>query len=113
MKYEFKGTPGLWNTTGTLNFIDGPDGHNEDYEGRHSICEVFGPDAKANQMLIASAPLLLSALIKAVEDIDESNNAIDVRTSNGLSSDVLQYPDWYAEAKSAIEAALNLKTVEK
>jgi hypothetical protein len=106
MKYKFTGTPGLWDTIGTLDFIDGPEGHNISDEGRHSICQVFGPDAKANQMLISAAPLLLSALIKVVEAVDIVIE--DTERFNFPSSP----PEWYAQAKSAIEAALNLKTVQ-
>jgi hypothetical protein len=58
------------------------------------------------------APLLLSALIKAVEAQDGIKNAADFLKSNNLHHRPYTYPEWYAEAKSAIEAALNLKTVK-
>ncbi len=61
----------------------------------------------ATGTLYAASPLLLSALIKAVEAVDQ---IIDTYKKEW---DDVAYPDWYAEAKSAIEAALNLKTVEK
>lgn len=112
MKYEFKGTPGVWNILGTLDFIDGPDDQNISDEGRHSICKVFGPDAKANQMLIAASPLLLSALIKAVEHADSISMAASILNDNDIDTLPYDLPYWYDEAKSAIEAALNLKTVQ-
>lgn len=46
--------------------------------------------------------LLLSALIKAVEEIDEKN-----RETTWSS---FYEPDWYNEAKQAIESALNIET---
>ncbi len=63
----------------------------------------------ATGTLYAASPLLLSALIKAVEDADQS-----IKDQLAFCNEMpVEYPDWYAEAKSAIEAALNLKTVQK
>lgn len=66
-------------------------------------------DREAYAQLFAASPLLLSALIKAVEYADQS-----IKDQLAFCVEIpVEYPDWYAEAKSAIDAALNLKTVQK
>lgn len=114
-KYKFAGTPGIWDCTETK-------------AGKHKVVDKngfsivttpgYGEESKANTRLIAASPLLLSALIKAVDGIAmeaRRNYELDCYTHNLIIGDATPdeyYPDWYAEAKSAIEAALNLKTVQ-
>lgn len=106
-KYEFKGTPGEYKVTDTA-FIYALHVRN----GERLKCNRFQarvyPDyaggvteeeATATAILFAASPLLLSALIKAVEAIDQQN------TPRKYSE--YYTPDWYVEAKSAIEAAIN------
>ena len=98
-KYQFRGTAGKWEYAETKT-------------GKHKVINKNGwsiattpgynKECKADAILIASSPLLLSALIKAVEAVDQEDEGY-----NGYF-----IPNWYSEAKEAIEAALNLKTVQ-
>ena len=58
--------------------------------------------AISNGMLCAAAPLLLSALIKAVEDHERVAAWFNAHKGN-----IIRYPvpDWYHEAKDALAAA--------
>jgi len=55
-----KYTPGLWTANGDQVEVE-----TEKNDG-YRVCDVFGPDYKANANLIAAAPDLLEAL-KAIE----------------------------------------------
>lgn len=70
---------------------------------------VSDEEAAANAHLIAAAPLLLSALIKAVEYHDGYVAYQEERT--GVKEGYR--PEWYNEAKAALTAAgVTVKTVE-
>lgn len=104
IKYEFAGTPGPWHAVQYACYWEL---HTEPFYGEKSLlnhedCSTAGLNAN----LAASSPLLLSALIKAVELEDIK------RLSYEFLATPYTLPDWYAEAKSAIEVALNLKTVQ-
>jgi hypothetical protein len=53
---------------------------------------------EANALLLCTAPLLLSALMKAVEDVEGYP---------AFTRDAMVLSEWYAEAKSAIAKATN------
>lgn len=59
---------------------------------------------EANAYLIAAAPLLLSALIKAVEEEDRTYKSFWLHQGD-RKSESYQWPEWYHEAKTAIAAA--------
>jgi hypothetical protein len=113
MKYEFKGTPGIWLLSDETVSPYEKGFYHDTYNGiragagcftsqdRNEGFDITGCISIENAQLIASAPLLLSALIKAVED-----------EAFYMEGGGIEAP-WFKEAKSAIEAALNLKTVEK
>lgn len=61
-------------------------------------------EAEANARLVSAAPLLLSVLIKAVEREEWARKRFGVED--------IKYPDWYYEAKSVIEKALNINTTQ-
>lgn len=107
----FKYTPQPWSIINgaVYYFIDGPDGHNMSYDGRHSICQLFGPDAPYNLALFTAAPLLLSALMKAVEDAEDMK---DLTEHQFPEQGPYQYPEWYHEAKAAISKATNITKSE-
>lgn len=61
---------------------------------------------EANAQLIAAAPLLLSALIKAVEDFDHRTDLVTEMHEQGHTwKNWPEIPVWYNEAKAAIAAA--------
>jgi len=110
MKYEYKGTPGTYLITETAFVYALHHRESDNTLCNRMYCRVY-PDygggvgeneAQATATLFAASPLLLSALIKAVEE--EDNRSKD--------SQMYLVPGWYYEAKEAIEAALNLKTVQ-
>ena len=111
MKYEFKGTPGTWVIEDAYLYGQLQLHKHITVEGRFTTTPIATcysesldrSEMMANLRLITASPLLLSALIKAVEDIENFP---------AEAYDVVTLPEWYSEAKSAIEAALNLKTVQ-
>lgn len=105
---EFKYTPQPWNIINGAGyyFIDGPDRHNMSNDGRHSICQLFGPDAPYNLALFAAAPDLLSALMKAVDAFEQYMSIRHGQyTTDGM------FPEWYKESKAAISKARNINTL--
>ena len=103
MKYEFKGTPGPWHAVQYACYWEL---QAEPFYGEKSLLNSDEcPYAELNASLAASSPLLLSALIKAVELEEHKERVYKVADA------IHAFPDWYDEAKAAIEAALNLKTV--
>lgn len=121
-KYQFKGTPAPWTKTdGCLMEVNGRTFYDvfriyTDYarpagsQYNIVVADVRNPfyndpklnpltidEAKANAQLIATAPALLSVLIKAVKDEEQTAGC----RPHGL------FPIWYYDAKAAIEQALN------
>lgn len=130
-KFEPKHTPGPWSladgwkTQQRVPDTDSTPGwnyrrcHVKDVNNRW-IAEVTETEAKgfingsdgeyeSNCKLISASPLMLSALIKAVEQVDQSMKDI----LSFCDEVPVEYPDWYQEAKSAIAAAgVTVKTME-
>jgi hypothetical protein len=103
-EFQFKGTPGPW------YYQEGADAytHIVRYDSGKFMCQLSQNStgiSKANAMLIAAAPLLLSTLIKAVRHQDRLKNAADFMVKNKLHTKPYSFPDWYNEAKAAIAAA--------
>lgn len=123
-KYKFIGSPAPWTIENDISLVreipsyDGRTGFNFQsgriYDANNLILgEVrshdtggFAPLSKveANAALVLSAPLLLSALIKAIEYEDGIQE--DIRELSPIPN--ISLPDWYNEAKNAVEAALNI-----
>jgi hypothetical protein len=93
-KYKFSGTPGPWHAVQYACYweLQAEPFYGEKSLLNHDECTSAG----LNASLAAASPILLSALIKAVESNERHG----------------YYMGWYREAKAAIESALNLKTVQ-
>lgn len=122
-KFEYKGTPGPWTAKGSIVGVLPVQGENgEEWMasswrihkgdggkeiGLITYCTAKGgygyvdkiSEAEANTHLIAAAPDLLEALIKAVDLIEQENEGYNE----------YHIPSWYSAAKVAIAKALNLQ----
>lgn len=124
-KYKFNGSPAPWTIEKDISIIRQipQNGQHKGFNAKSGqildannliLGEVRAHDtlgftpllkAESNASLIISAPLLLSALIKAVE-YEESVQG-DIKEFVNIK---IPIPDWYHEAKQAIESALNIIT---
>lgn len=67
-------------------------------------CRPNKEQAEAYAKLVAAAPLLRSALLKAVIDEDKKASEFFVNME-AYSTQTYEYPSWYHEAKAALAAA--------
>ena len=106
-KIEYKGIPGPWKRYPEDTFCIVSD-YNP--AGLTYVAKIEGlkgyesPEATAD--LIAAAPLLLSALIKAVEQEDKNAHQFFLQLPPYTPGEY-GFPDWYYDAKDAIAKATN------